>query len=251
MLAGARLGCGPEDLETAGGRIWAKGTEKEMRIADLYRGWGKTCVDKVGEILGIGHFRSEIVLEDENGQSPRMVSYYCQGSHGVEVAVNTDTGEVKILRAVGCFDAGQPVNPKICEQQIEGGISMGIGSSITEEIVLENGRVLNPNYGDYKILSAADHPTIENYGSIVTDGYPLADGPFGARGLGEGVVNPFAPAVSNAVYNAVGVRIDRLPITREKVLSALKKKAGQDAAPLGFAAPEAEKVGVVPPNRKP
>ena len=88
--------------------------------------------------------------------------------------------------------------------------------------ILKRWRSNTWGYADYKILTAADMPTVENFTSMTTDSYPHREGPFGAKGLGEAVVNPYAPAVSNAVYNAVGIRIHKLPITREKVLMALK-----------------------------
>jgi CO/xanthine dehydrogenase Mo-binding subunit len=224
-LAAPKLGYPAEQLETSGMKVRVKGIGgKEIPIRDLFRGWGKTYASLKGEILGIGTHHGPIILEDENGQSARMVTYYNQGAYGVEVAVNTETGQVKVIKTAGCFDCGQPINPKMCEQQIDGGTVMGIGASLTEEIVLDNGRVLNPNYADYKLLTAADVPDNKNFSSMVTDAYPHKEGPYGAKGLGEGVVNPYAPAVSSAVYDAVGIRITDLPMTREKVLMALKNK---------------------------
>ena len=226
-LAAPRLGYPAEELETSDLKIRVKGiggSAKEIPFSDLFRGWGKTYLTCKGEIMGIGTHHQFIVLEDEDGQSPRMVTYYCQGSYGVEVAVNIETGEVKVLRTGGCFDVGQPINPKMCEQQIDGGTVMGIGAGLTEEIIRDHGRVINPNYADYKILTAADVPDIENFMTTVADPHPHNEGPFGAKGLGEAVVNPYCPAISNAVYDAVGVRIADLPITREKVLMALKEK---------------------------
>ena len=81
----------------------------------------------------------------------------------VEVAVNVKTGEVKILRTVGCFDAGQPINPQLCEGQIEGGMVLGFSSALHEEMLMENGIVLNPNFVDYKILRAQDLPDNQNF----------------------------------------------------------------------------------------
>ena len=225
-LAASKLERPAEQLETSGGKIRIKGVGgQEIPISDLFSGWGKTYVSLKGEILGIGTHHAPIILEDEDGQSPRMVSYYCQGAYAVEIAVNVETGQVKVLKSAGCFDVGQPVNPKMCEQQIDGGTAMGIGSSLCEEIVLDKGRVVNPSYADYKILTAAEMPTTENFATMTTEDYlPHTEGPYGAKGLGEAVVTPYAPAVSNAVYNAVGVRIKDLPITREKILNALKEK---------------------------
>jgi len=224
-LASARLGRPADQLETTDGKIRIKGVGgKEMPISELFSGWGKLYASLKGEIIGIGTHHTPIILEDpETGKSDRMVTYYIQGAYAVEVAVNVETGEVKVIKSGACFDMGQPINPKLCEQQMDGGAAMGIGSSLCEEIVLDKGRVVNPSFADYKIPTAAEMPTNENFTSMIA-GVPHSEGPYGAKGLGEAVVTPYAPAVSNAVYNAVGVRIKDLPISREKVLKALKEK---------------------------
>jgi CO/xanthine dehydrogenase Mo-binding subunit len=111
------------------------------------------------------------------------------------------------------------------EGQIEGGIQMGLGYALTEEVLVEEGRVRNPNFLDYRLFTAADMPEIETI--IVETDDP--EGPFGAKGVGEMGTNAVAAAVANAVYDAIGVRITSLPITGEKVLRALahwRRRAG-------------------------
>ncbi len=180
-----------------------------------------------GEIIGKCIFDLTGVPEDpETGQSERIVAYYSYGAQAVEVAVDVETGEVKVLKSAGCFDAGTPINPKMCEAQIEGGIAMGMGAALYEEMVLDNGLLLNPNFIDYKIAIAESLPAMENVGVFLA-GVPHRDGPFGAKGLGEGVAIPYPPAISNAIYNAVGVRIKELPISSEKLLRVLKEKMAE------------------------
>jgi xanthine dehydrogenase molybdenum-binding subunit len=98
---------------------------------------------------------------------------------------------------------------------------MGIGYALTERLILQNGKVMNPNFLDYKMLTAKDVPNIEPI--VIETNDPF--GPFGAKGVGEPGLVPTAPAIANAIYDAVGVRIRELPITPEKVLAALKEKA--------------------------
>ena len=137
--------------------------------------------------------------------------------------MNEETGEVKVLRMGSCFDMGYPINPKMCEQQSEGGMAMGIGSALYEVTLLEKGRILNPDFTDYKVPLAAQMPFNENMKSIFVESVPHKDGPFGAKGFAEGVVTGMEPAIANAVYNAVGVRIKELPIAPEKVIRALRE----------------------------
>ena len=176
-----------------------------------------------GEVIGTASFFVPMVKEDpETGQSERIVSYYSYFAHAVEVAVNVKTGEVKVLKVFGAVDPGTPINPEMVRVQMEGGFGQGIGASIYEYISLENGVVINPNFADYKLPTAAEMPPNMNVKVIMN---PVAhpEGPFGAKGMGEGVIVPLGPAISNAVCDAVGVRIRDLPITREKILAELDR----------------------------
>lgn len=131
---------------------------------------------------------------------------------------------LSILRSAGCFDGGTPINPKMCEAQIEGGIGMAIGAALYEEqLISDKGETLNPNFRDYKIPTVEDMPDNANIATMLAP-VPHSEGPFGAKGIGEETTIPCPPAVPNAIYNAVGVRIKELPITSEKVLKALKEK---------------------------
>jgi len=208
------------DLETKAGNIYVVGLpNRRLKITDLFN-WEGVPI-KGGEILGTGSYHGPAVAEDpETGQSERMVVYYAHMAVAVEVAVNVETGEVKILRITGAVDP-TPINPKMVEGQIEGGMAQAIGSAIWEEIVLNEGVVVNPNFMDYKIPTSLDLPSNKNTKTMIVP-LPHAEGPFGAKGVGELTMVPVAPAIANAVYNAVGIRIMDLPISRQKVLDAIR-----------------------------
>jgi CO/xanthine dehydrogenase Mo-binding subunit len=135
-----------------------------------------------------------------------------------EVEVDTETGQVRVLRYVTAQDAGFAVNPLSVEGQMEGGTTQGIGMGLYEEMLYDDrGRLLNPSLLDYRMPTAADVPQIE---SLIVE-VPSEDGPYGARGVGEPPVVPTSAAIANAVFDAVGVRITELPVTPERILRAL------------------------------
>ncbi len=144
---------------------------------------------------------------------------YIFGAQGAEVEVDLETGRVKVLRFAAAHDVGQVLNRQTIHGQIYGGIMMGLGYALCEEYRKDKGRNLNPNFLDYKIFSAPDVDFPVDVDCIETHDQ---EGPFGAKGVGEPGLVPTAPAVANAVFDAIGVRIHSLPITPEKVLAALK-----------------------------
>ncbi|HEY9140676.1 MAG TPA: molybdopterin cofactor-binding domain-containing protein [Bryobacteraceae bacterium] len=138
-----------------------------------------------------------------------------------EVEVDTETGQVKVLHLATAVDPGVAVNPMQSEGQVEGAVTQGMGYALTEELLLDGaGRPLNPNFTDYKIFSAKDMPKLTTI--LVETDEPL--GPFGAKSISEVPINGPAPAIANAIYNAIGVRIRKLPIRAEDVLRALRDK---------------------------
>ncbi|MEB3181313.1 MAG: molybdopterin cofactor-binding domain-containing protein [Nostocaceae cyanobacterium] len=141
---------------------------------------------------------------------------------GVEVEVDTETGKVTVLRCVQAIDIGKAINPRICHGQATGGIAMGIGYALMEELLFdEQGRIINPRLREYRIPTAADMPPMEVFLIEKPDPY----GPFGAKGVGEITINCTAPAIANAVAHATGVRLRQLPMTPERVWQALKSKS--------------------------
>ena len=139
-----------------------------------------------------------------------------------EVEVDIETGHVRVLRLVCANDVGRAINPMAVEGQIEGGVQMGLGYALTEEVIVKDGRVLNPNFLDYRLFTAADMPEIETI--VVETDDP--QGPFGAKGVGEMGGTPTAAAIANAIYAAIGVRMTTLPMTPERVLKALIEQPG-------------------------
>lgn len=220
-LSAPKLGVSAKDLETSQWQVYVNGLpSKAIQIGDLFSPLG--FVPGVGEIVGKGEYTCPIAPEDiETGQSERAAAYYTHMAHGVEIAVDVETGGVKVLRIAGCFDMGQPINPKMCEQQIEGGIGMGIGRVLYEEVVMDRGKILNPNFADYRVPTTMEMPSIENVTPMIA-AVPHKEGPFGAKGLGEAVLCTVAPALANAFYNATGVRVRDLPLTSERILKALR-----------------------------
>lgn len=145
---------------------------------------------------------------------------YGFGAQSALVEVDIETGKVRVIKIVAAHDVGRAINPMAVEGQIEGGVAMGMGYALTEELQVKDGHILNPTLLDYRIPTALDIPPIETV--IVETHDP--EGPFGAKGVGEQPTNPTAAAIANAVYDAIGVRITSLPLTGEKVLRELKKK---------------------------
>jgi xanthine dehydrogenase molybdenum-binding subunit len=141
-----------------------------------------------------------------------------------EVEIDTETGAVEVIQVVGAHDAGRAINPQIVEGQIEGGIAQGIGYALMEELVLDAGVPVNPQFVDYKLPCATDVGAIT---AIIVDGYEPA-GPFGAKGVGEPALVATAPAIANAVFDATGIRLHELPITAERVFTALRRSASRE-----------------------
>ena len=137
-----------------------------------------------------------------------------------EVAVDTETGEVKVVQYVAAVDCGVAINPALAEGQVEGAVAQGIGYALMEEMHFEQGKLLNPNFDDYKILTAADMPPMQ---TILVETYEPT-GPYGAKSVSEVPINGPAPAIANAIADAVGIRLTDLPMTPEKVLAALAAK---------------------------
>jgi CO/xanthine dehydrogenase Mo-binding subunit len=188
---------------------------------------------ELGRLLRALHFRSQgqmltaEVFYDPPNELPdfekglgNISATYAFGTQGAEVEVDTETGEVKILRMVAAHDVGKVLNPLALKGQIYGALAQGVGYALYEELRSQQGKILNPNFRDYKIPSVCEMDFPIDLEFIETDD---SYGPFGAKGVAEPGLVPTAPAIANAIYDAVGVRIRDLPITPEKILAALKK----------------------------
>jgi CO/xanthine dehydrogenase Mo-binding subunit len=144
---------------------------------------------------------------------------YCFTTAAAAVEVNTETGETRVLKIASAQDVGKALNPLNVRGQIEGAVAMGLGYALTEEFRQDETKVLTDDLRKLGIPRIADMPEMEVF--IIEE--PQTMGPFGAKGIGEVGLNPIAPAVSNAIYDAVGIRMQSLPIRKEKVLAALKE----------------------------
>ena len=211
------------DLDIIDGQVISYRTEESSPLRDLVI-YGMQRPDGTwigGPVVGQGKFMPEYVtpLDAETGQGPRAVVHFTTGCQAVEVEVDDETGEVQVLKIVSAYDVGRAINPVMVRTQMEGGAVQGMSTALLEGIILQNGVPKNPNFTDYRIATAVDAPLeLEN---IIVE-VPQDDGPFGARGIGEHPMVPTAPAIANAVYNAIGVRVDSLPISSEKVWTALQ-----------------------------
>ena len=210
-----------DELDTENGRIFEKANpEHFITIPDLFTGEGS--VMEGGHIMGSATWHHPNAFEPYPNQKPMTFSY---GAWGIEVAVNSETGEVVPTELAGCYDAGRVVNIKACQGQIEGAFSMGLGQAIFEEVMLNDaGRVINGNFRDYKIPTFMDGPSNGQlrFGFLEDSYNPY--GPNGAKGIGEVANIPVLPAIANAVSDAIGAELYRLPFTRENVLKAIKEK---------------------------
>lgn len=221
-LAYIQLDTPPDKLDLHNRMIISKeDPEKCLDIGKLLR---KSHFSHDGQMLMAEYFydpANENMGKDFRGN---MSMTYTFGTHGVRVKVDEETGKVKILKYVAAHDVGKAINPLLLEGQVYGGVMMGIGYALTEQVIHEKGKNMNPNFRDYKILTAKDIVPLE---APILETYDK-DGPYGAKGIGEPGCVPTAPAIANAIYDAVGVRIKDLPITPEKVLAAIKEKKGLD-----------------------
>ena len=145
---------------------------------------------------------------------------YSFAAQAAEVAVDTRTGEVTVLQVITANDVGKCLNPLGLQGQAEGGVVMGIGGALMENFIMDNGVIFTDRMARYRIPSIIHTPEIV---SFVVE-HPTRDGPYGAKGVGEIAGIPTAPAIINAIYNAVGVRVDRLPVDQEFIWKSLVKK---------------------------
>ena len=173
-----------------------------------------------GAVSVSGKYISPKLGGDFKGSGAGLSPSYSFGSCIAEVKVDPMTGHVKLLNVWGAHDCGKALNPLAVEGQLEGSWHMGIGQAMTEEMKYYNGLLVNNNFLDYKIPTTLDTPDIHT--NIIETNDP--EGPFGAKECGEGALHPVIPAIANAIYDAVGIRITKLPIKSEDVLELIRKK---------------------------
>ncbi len=174
-----------------------------------------------GPVLGRGNFMPTYVtgLDPQTGQGPRAVVHYTVGAQAVEVEVDLDTGKVEVLRGVAAFDVGKAINPDMVKAQMEGGFVQGMSTALFEGLKLKEGILQNPSFVDYRIATSSDVP--RNIQAIIVE-VAQDDGPWGAHGIGEHAMVPTIPAIANAIYDAIGIRVGAPPYTSEKVYLAMQ-----------------------------
>ena len=174
-----------------------------------------------GELMGRGY----VTPRRHGGRLAQSPVFYEVGISAAEVELDQETGAIRIPHYVSVADVGKAINPQQCEGQDEGAAMQGLGHTLFEEMLYEDGQLLNPNLIDYKVPTFAELP--DKLETILIENGD-GPGPFGSKGLGEGGIVAAGPAVANAIFRATGVRIKELPLTPERVWRALRRARGQD-----------------------
>ena len=218
-VAAGMLEANAEDIECRKGEFFVKGSpEKNVPFKDVAD--QATLVRHGAPIIGNGFYDPPTVLPDPKTKYGNISPVYPFACHIAEVEVDPNTGQVDVVNFVAAHDSGRVINPMAIEGQIQGGVLQGLGWVLMENMVTENGKITNPDFLDYLIPTAVDAPKVK---SILIE--PVdPNGPYGAKGIGEPSLNPVMSAVTNAIYNATGIRIKELPVSAEKILAELKKQ---------------------------
>ena len=222
-LASQALRLPKDQLEVVGGSVAAKGRPwLTIPLRELVTGYvypnGNTIE---GPIIGRGNSSSSLntVLDAQTGQGVPTV-FHTFGGAAVEIELDPVTGVIKVLKAASVFDVGRVINPLLLKMQLDGGFVMGMSIALFEKIKFdEQGWVTNPNLSSYYVARMKDVPR-----EFVTDFVetPQSDGPLGARGIGELSMIAVASAISNAVYDATGIKLNELPMSSEAVWKAIR-----------------------------
>jgi CO/xanthine dehydrogenase Mo-binding subunit len=223
--AATSFGVDPARIDMALSKVFvADQPERSMTLADLAKIAASEGIHRSELVMFRAPFTDKVDPETTQGQ---VHPDYTYGAHAIEVAVDTETGEVTVLKSIGAHDVGRAINPAAVEGQIEGGAVQGQGYALSEEMIYKDGRLMTPSLSEYLMPTAMDVPRVE---SIILESRSGL-GPFGAKGIGEAALTAVAPAIANAVADAIGVRIADLPITPEKVIKALRTVGSEGESP--------------------
>ena len=217
LQAGAKaLEARVEDLELKDLGLQVKGVpEKSLTLPQLFR---VIFGEPSGSLFGNHTLRTEGGVDARTGRG-KGSSFWFYSAAGAEVEVDTETGKVRVLKVATAVDVGKAIHPKQCDLQNEGSALAGLGSALFEEMRFDGGQAINGSFLDYLLPSMQDHP-VEFRSLLVETSHP--DGPFGAKGVGEAALPPIAPAIGNAVADALnGVRVRDLPIKPDKIIAAI------------------------------
>ncbi|MDP2953080.1 MAG: molybdopterin-dependent oxidoreductase, partial [Chloroflexota bacterium] len=224
-IAAERLEANPGDLELREKRVFVKGSpERGMGLRDVV--WAGLASGR--PVLGRGHYMPPVDPVDwfRGRIEGQMTGAYTFGATVAEVEVDRETGQVTVLEVAAAHDCGRAINPMLVEGQIEGSVPLGQGQALTEDVVQADGQVLNPDFISYAMPTAADAPRVKSI--IVETEDP--NGPFGAKEAAESINIAIVPALAGAVKQAVGVSVQSLPVTPEKVLKALENEHKEQRA---------------------
>ena len=222
-LAAEELEANMEDLMVRDKRVYVSGSPDHGLS---YERLVALCIQKRrgDPIIGHGHWRTmrdEPVHPSLASTKGRWTENYAFDAQTAEVEVDTETGKVRLLKAVTAHDCGFPINPLLVEGQIDGQISMALGHAFMEEVMMEKGRTLNPSWLDYRMPSIRNMAESEHL-DVITEQYRIGK-PYRTKEVGEGYVSAILAAIANAIYDAVGVRLFETPFTPEKILRGLGK----------------------------
>jgi CO/xanthine dehydrogenase Mo-binding subunit len=228
LVAAGMLEANPDDIECRDGRFFVKGSPKTNKsfqeVAE------QAAVSRRGApVVGNGFYAPPTVLPDPDTKYGNISPAYPFACQIAEVEVDPGTGQVTVLGFTAVHDVGRAVNPMATEGQIQGGVAQGLGWALMENMAIEKGRIANPDFLDYLIPTALDVPDIKAV--LVEPVEP--NGPYGAKGIGEPALNPSMSAITNAVYDATGIRIKKLPVSREVILEELKRRKHDLAGKAG------------------
>ena len=233
-VAAQALGIEAAKLEAADGRIFVKGDPaKGLRYEDLVMGYKFPNGNSIGgPVIGIGSYVAEGLTNLETGTGQGLPALcWTYGAHGVEIEVDPSTGAIEIVKIVSAFDVGRVINDALCRGQVVGGGVQGLGTALIEHYVYDGqGRLLNGSFTDYKIATAKDVPREMAQIFVET---PHDKGPFGARGVAEHPMISVPSAISNALFDATGLRMHDLPMSPERVFMALREIGGSGAGGTG------------------
>ena len=196
-------------------------TEGRIRLPETQLSYAEVMFKRFGMQGGtlVGEGQVKTLTKDEFGEKSTSAFWFLAAG-AAEVEVDVDTGKFKLIKYATAVDVGKALNPLGCRQQLAGAAITGIGQAMFEEIAYDNGQLINPNLVDYVLPSLGDMPAVIDPICVEV---PDRNGPFGAKGIGESALIPVAPAIANAIYDAVGVRIKDLPIKAEKIFLALEE----------------------------
>jgi CO/xanthine dehydrogenase Mo-binding subunit len=210
-----------EDIECRRGQFFVGGSpEKSLPFKEVAE--QATFARHGAPVVGTGFYNPPTELPDPETKYGNISPAYPFACQIAEVEVDPNTGQVTVTNFVAAHDVGRAINPMATEGQIRGGITQGLGWTLMENMAYENGKIINSDFVDYIVPSALDVPDIK---PILVE--PIEpNGPYGAKGIGEPALNPTMAAITNAIYNATGIRVTELPVSPEKILAELKRKGG-------------------------